>query len=175
MAKIIKSTREKSKVIAKYRMMGYGIVSGTLNKETVGCRFYALESGECATPFQLTRFHEGHKMLGHGGITAAILDETMGYCNHVFEYFNKDYYCYVFTGTATYEYLQPVPVGKDMLAVARVIREDDRRRFITGEIVDEDGLIYVRSESIYVTASSLEDNHINVGMLDLEEGDPEVL
>ena len=172
MPRKIYTERQKSKVIAKYRMMGYGIVSGTINKETVGCRFYALESGECATPFTLTRYHEGHKMLAHGGITAAILDETMGYCNHVWEYFNRDYYCYVFTGTATYEYILPVPVGKEMIAVARVVAEEGRVRNITGEIIDEDGLIYVRSESVYVTATSLEDNHINVGMLDLEEGDP---
>lgn len=175
MSKSVYTTRLKSKVIAKYRMMGYGIVSGTLNQETVGCRFYALESGECATPFTLTRFHEGHKMLAHGGITAAILDETMGYCNHVYEYFHKDYYCYVFTGTATYEYLKPVPVEKEMLAVARVNEDEGRVRHITGEIIDENGLVYVRSKSIYVTARDLDDIHIDVGMLPLEDGDPEKL
>ena len=172
MAKKIYTERQKSKVIAKCRRVKYSFISGTVNKETVGCRFYALESGECATPFQLTRYHEGHKMLAHGGITAGILDEAMGYSNHVFEYLHKDYFCFVFTGTATYQYLQPVPIGKEMVAVARVIEEDDRTRKITGEIIDDDGLIYVRSESVYVTAKDEEDIHINVGMFDPEEGDP---
>lgn len=175
MPKKIYTDRNKSKVAAKYRMMSYGFVSGTMNKEGVGVRFFALESGECAAPFKLTRFHEGHKMLAHGGVTAAILDETMGYANHVFEYFNRDSYCYVFTGTATYEYLVPVPVGKDMLALAKVEEEEGRVRHITGEIIDEDGLIYVRSKAVYVTAKALEHIHIDVGMLPLEEGDPEEL
>ena len=74
MPKKIYTERSKSKVTAKYRMMSYGFVSGTMNKEGVGVTFYALESGECAAPFTLTRFHEGHKMLAHGGVTAAILD-----------------------------------------------------------------------------------------------------
>ena len=158
-------------------MMSYGFVSGTLNKEGVGVRFYALESGECAAPFKLNRFHEGHKMLAHGGVTAAILDETMGYANHVYEYVNDKPNCFVFTGTATYEYLVPVPIEKDMLALARVEEEEGRVRHIYGEIIDENGLIYVRSNAVYVTAKSLEDSgvHIDVGMIPLEEGDPERL
>ena len=175
MPKKIYSTRTKSKVAAKYRMMSYGFVSGTMNKEGVGVRFYALESGECAAPFKLTRFHEGHKMLAHGGVTAAILDETMGYANHVYEFVHDEPNCFVFTGTATYEYLVPVPIEKDMLALAKVVEEEGRVRHIYGEIIDENGLIYVRSKAIYVTSKSLENNdvHIDVGMLPLEEGDPE--
>jgi hypothetical protein len=69
----------------------------------------------------------------------------------------------------------PVPVGKDMLALAKVEEEEGRVRHITGEIIDEDGLIYVRSKAVYVTAKALEDIHIDVGMLPLEEGDPEEL
>ena len=36
-------------------------------------------------------------------------------------------------------------------------------------------MIYVRSKAVYVTAKALEDIHIDVGMLPLEEGDPEEL
>ena len=175
MPKKIYTERENSKVIAKFRRVGYSIVSGTQNQETVGCRFYALESGECATQFTLSRFHEGHKMLAHGGVTASVLDEAMGYSNHVYEYLNKDYFCFVFTGTATYEYLNPVPIEKEMRAVARVNDDEGRIRHITGEIIDEDGLVYVRSSSVYITAASPEDCHIQVGLLPLEEGDPEML
>ncbi len=173
MPKAIYTTRSKSKVAAKYRMMSYGFVSGTMNKEGVGVRFYALESGECAAPFRLTRFYEGHKMLAHGGVTAAILDETMGYANHVFEYINNEPNRFVFTGTATYEYLVPVPIEKDMLALARVEEEEGRVRHIYGEIIDENGLIYVRSKAVYVTAKALEESdiHIDVGMIPLEDGD----
>ena len=156
-------------------MMSYGFVSGTMNKEGVGVRFYALESGECAAPFKLPRFHEGHKMLAHGGVTAAILDETMGYSSHVYEYVNKLPNLFVFTGTATYEYLIPVPIEKDMLALAKVEEGEDRVRHIYGEIIDENGLIYVRSKAVYVTAKPSEEKNANidVGMLPLEEGDPE--
>ena len=172
MPKKIYSTRTKSKVAAKYRMMSYGFVSGTMNKEGVGVRFYALESGECATVFKLSRYHEGHRMMAHGGITASILDETNGYSNHMFEYYNKDCFKDVFTGRATYEYLLPVKVGETMTAVSRVISEEGRVRRITGDIMDENGLIYVRSEAEYVTATRGDKETISVTLLPPEEGDP---
>lgn len=168
----IYSSHTKSKVVGKYRSMEYGIITGKKNKESVGCTIYALESGECAAPFVLNRYHEGHKMMAHGGITASILDETNGYSNHVYEYYNKDCFKDVFTGTATYEYRLPVPVGKPMTAISRVISDDGRKRSITGEIVDENGLIYLRSEAIYITISKDGKDTINVTLLPLEEGDP---
>ena len=39
MAKTIYSDRKKSKVIAKYKELGYGIVSGAQNPINVGCHF----------------------------------------------------------------------------------------------------------------------------------------
>lgn len=170
--KTVYTERKKSKIFAKFRRLGYGIVSGTINQDTVGCQFFALESEECATEFTLKRIHEGHVMMAHGGVTAAILDETMGYANHVFEYFHEKYHGFVFTGSASYKYLKPVPVGVRMYAFAKVTGVDDRRRFIKGEIVDDDGVVYLQSEAVYITAKSLEDNHVNVGFHPLEEGDP---
>jgi len=173
--KTVYTDRKKSKTVLKYKRMTYSVVTGTKNQETVGCQFFALESEECASFFTLKRVHEGHVMLAHGGVTAAILDETMGYANHVFEYYHKDQYGFVFTGTATYKYLKPVPVGEKMYVYSRVTGYEDRRRFVTGEIVDADGVVYVQSDAVYVVSKELEVKHINVGMLPLEEGDPEEL
>lgn len=173
MAKTIYSDRKKSKVIAKYKELGYGIVSGAQNPINVGCHFMVLESGECASEFELTRYHEGHVMLAHGGITAAILDETMGYACHVRQYLDGQGYVPVFTGTVTYTYRKPVEVGKKMHVFAKAEKMDDRRYHITGEILDDDNVVYVQGDAVYVNTQVLEKTHVAVGLMDSEPGDPE--
>ena len=173
-----KIIRTKSKVLAKYKHNGHGIVTGPHNPISVGCVMYVLESGESATFFTLKKWHQGHEMLAHGGITASILDEVMGYSNHTREYKLGLGYTPVFTGTATYKYIRPVVVGETYYAFARVNRIegfgdiDDRKRFITGEIVDEEGNVYVKGESIFLTAGNKVDSREIVMFDELNSNDP---
>ena len=169
------TTRIKSKVIAKYHHNGFGIVTAPLehNPVSVACTIYILESGESATRFRLNRWHQGHVGLAHGGITASILDEVMGYSNHAREYVLSLGYTPVFTGTAKYVYRKPVPTETEMYAVARVNEVDDRRRFITGEIIDSEGDVYVSGESIFITdKGGVIDSKEIVEMAELTDDDP---
>ena len=168
----MENKRIKSKVIAKYYHTGRGIVTGPHNPASVGCNIYVLESGESATVFKLNRWHEGHSMMAHGGITASILDEVMGYSNHAREYVNKLKYTPVFTGTVTYKYIRPVMVGEEYHSAARVDRIEGRKRFITGEIFDMDGNVCVTGEVIFLTAASLEDENEMVDYQEITEQDP---
>ena len=166
--------RIKKKVIAKYHHNGHGIVSAPLanNPVSVGANMFVLESGESATVFTLNRWHEGHEGMAHGGITASILDEVMGYSNHAREYVEHLKYTPVFTGTATYTYKLPVMVGQTYYGVGRVDRIEGRKRFVTGEIYDEEGKLCVKGDSIFLTAHALEDDKEHVAFQPLTDSDP---
>ena len=168
------TTRKKQKVIAKFRHTGQGIVTGLKerNPVTVGCNMYVLENGESGTVFKLKPWHQGHEMMAHGGITASILDEVMGYSNHTREYVEDLKYTPVFTGTATYIYRRPVMVGETYYGVGRIDRIEGRKRFISGEIIDGEGNVYVKGESIFLTAPSLEDSDEHVAYQPMTDSDP---
>ena len=165
-------------MLAKYKHNGIGIVTGPHNPINIGCVMYVLENGENATFFKLKKWHQGHDMMAHGGITASILDEVMGYANHAREYVLGLGYTPVFTGTATYKYIRPVMIGETYYAFARIDRIegfggiDDRKRFISGEIVDEEGNVYVRGESIFLTASGIVDSNEIVKYDEMTDDDP---
>ena len=167
--------RTKQKVVAKYRHNGRGIVTGPHNPASIGCNMFILEDGESATFFKLNGWHEGHKMMAHGGITAAILDEVMGYSNHAREYVEKLGYTPVFTGTVTYKYLKPVMCEKVYYAAAKIYKIEGRKRFIRGAIFDEEGTEYVTGEGIFLTAPALEDSKEMIAYQPLGPDDPEMI
>ena len=170
----METKRQKQKVIAKYHHTGRGIVTGRLenNPVSINCNIYVLESGESATVFKLKRWHEGHAMMAHGGITASVLDEVMGYSNHAREYVEHLKYTPVFTGTVTYKYIRPVMVGEEYHAVGRIDSIEGRKRFITGEIMTPDGEVCVIGEGVFLTAKELEDSNEHVAFEPLSESDP---
>ena len=170
-----KIIREKKKVLTKYLHNGNGIVTGPHNPASVGTTVYVLDGGESAMVFTLNRYHEGHPMFGHGGITASILDETMGYSCHTREYVNHLNYTPVFTGTVTYKYIKPVEIGKKYMSFGRVKEADERRRFVEGEILDEDGNVYVLSEGVFITDPGVVDPNEHVAYRELTEDDPKEL
>ena len=167
--------RVKVKVAAKFHHTGYGIVTGPHNPASVGCNMFVLESGECGTVFTLNKWHEGHELMAHGGITAAILDEVMGYAGHCREYIQHLPYTPVFTGTATYKYIRPVYCLKEYSAASRIVREEGRKRYVEGEIYNEKGEICVKSEAIYLTAEALRDPDEHVGYMEMTDKDPQYI
>lgn len=170
-----KTDRKPCKVAAKYRHNGYGIVSGPHNPASIHCNMYALESGECGTVFTLNRWHQGHAGLAHGGISAAILDEVLGFANDSMDYILNRKYTPVFTGTVTYKYLKPVEVGKTYHAVGRVVKEEGRKRMVAGEITDAAGALCVTAEGVYLTAPALEDSNEKLAFQEIGPEDPEYI
>ena len=164
--------RNKLKVIAKYSHNGRGIVTGPHNPASVGCNMYVLEGGLSGTVFTLNRWHEGHNMLAHGGIIASILDEVLGYSNHTREYVLGLKYTPVFTGTVKYTYLKPVKVGERYFASAKITKIEGRKRFVEGEIYDDDGLFYATGEGVFLTSDELSDDEEIVKYTELTKDDP---
>lgn len=171
-----KIIRNKSKVLYSYLHTDYGIVSGLENPASIGCTMYILESEEAATIFSFNQWHAGHKIYGHGGLSAAVLDEVMGYSNHVYDYYHGGCHVPVFTGEATYRYLRPIPLNEPMYAFARVEKSEGRKRFITGEILDNEGNVMVVSKSIYITTDALGTaTKVEVKLVPVTDEDPKEL
>lgn len=146
---IRKIKRIKQKVTAKQPKSKNGIVCGRQNPSSLGCEFYELENGELATIFTAGHMHEGHDDIMHGGMSAAVLDEVMGRCNSEYATDGKRYNPYV-TGEMTVRYYLPIAVGKKMYAFGRIDRSEGRKNFSSGEITDEEGVVYASATGIYI-------------------------
>lgn len=148
------SNRIKRKVLRKQASTRNSITCGTENPASVGCVFYEMEGGEVATVFRGGRWHEGHEGMLHGGITASILDEVMGRANRAYDNMMGEPGGPVVTAEMTVRYLKPVMSGELMTAFGRIDRREGRRRFASGEIVNEIGEVMASATGVYVSVSA---------------------
>jgi uncharacterized protein (TIGR00369 family) len=107
----------------------YNACFGCGQKNPAGLRltFYETEEGveaEYTVPEQFA----GPPGIAHGGIQAAILDETL--CVAAFAKAGTQ----VVTGEMTIRYVRPVPTARPILARARIVDRKDRSFFIEGAI-----------------------------------------
>lgn len=153
----MKLMRTKSKVLGKQPSTSTSITCGSDNPASLGCVFYELESGEAAAPFTARKIHEGHDGIMHGGLSAAVIDETMGRANAVYNKMTGRGYMPVVTAEMTTRYLKRISVGKPMVAYGRVEREEGRKRFATGEILDEDGAVMLTAKALFITVDFIKD------------------
>ena len=127
----------KYKVLKKQNSSKTCLVCGVKNDLGLKARFYQLENGELVSIFNSKEFH--------GGISAAILDETIGRAISV-----SDETVWGVTGSLELRYKKPVPIDCDLITVARVTR-DTRKLFEgEGEIILPNGEIAVTAKAKYV-------------------------
>ena len=103
---------------------------GEENPSGVRTRFFVEES-EVRGRVALPRHMNGYRNVAHGGVLAALLDETMGWAATVF---GKSHPMYV-TGELTVKYLAPVPVGEQIEVRSRLVEDAGRLAFCEGEIL----------------------------------------
>ena len=133
----------KYKVLKKQNSSKSCLVCGVKNDLGLKARFYQLENGELASVFNSKEFHQSYPGRVHGGISAAILDETIGRAISV-----SDETVWGVTGSLELRYKKPVPI--DIITVARVTR-DTRKLFEgEGEIILPNGEIAVTAKAKYV-------------------------
>ncbi|WP_182347097.1 PaaI family thioesterase [Tomitella gaofuii] len=99
------------------------------------------DDGTVSADFFLRRGYEGPPGLTHGGISALILDQVLGYTATV----NG---CPGMTGTLTLRYRNPTPLGS-LHAEARVDRIEGIKAFVVGHISDGD-VVCVEAEGIFI-------------------------
>ncbi len=109
-------------------------------------RFYELETGELLAVFQPAAEHQGYPGRLHGGLAAAILDETIGRAIMI----SHDDNIWGVTVEFSMKLRKPIPLDKEVRVVARITEE--RKRFFrgSGEIILSDGTVAVEGKGRYL-------------------------
>lgn len=125
------------------------LVCGTENPFGLRARFYELEAKdgvpELLGVFTVRDEHQSYPGRLHGGISSAILDETIGRAITIIHPGT-----WGVTADLSLRYRQPLPADGEVRAVARITR-DTRRLFEgSGEILLADGSVAVEATGRYL-------------------------
>lgn len=119
-------------------------VCGLKNEFGLKAAFYELENDELVAVFRPLKEHQSYPARMHGGIAAAILDETIGRLVMI-----KDEQVFGVTVELNIKYKKPVPLDEELRVVARTTR-DTRKLFEgTGEILLQNGEVAATGHGKY--------------------------
>jgi uncharacterized protein (TIGR00369 family) len=121
------------------------LVCGRDNPLGLAARFHELEGGELCGVFRLQDAHQSYPGRAHGGICAAILDETIGRALGITE---PD--SWGVTIELAVKFRHPVPTDAQIRAVARVTKRSSRIFEGSGEILLADGTVAVQATGRYL-------------------------
>lgn len=166
--------RKPHAIVGKQSSNDTSIVSGSDNPIGLHCVCYVLDNGDVATRFVLSKWLEGHRGVGHGGACYTVLDEFMGRAVNDYNERQGIGHVPVFTGEVTARYVSPAPCNETLYAYARVESAEGRKRFVSGEVLREDGEVIIRTKGIYLIAPNYEDKERMAGPAELTDDDPRV-
>lgn len=150
-------------------------VCGLSNEHSLKASFYETESGELVAKIKPTELHQSYPGRMHGGIAAAILDETIGRAIAI----GKDGQVWGVTVELNTKYRKPIPLDQDLWIVGRVTKDGSRFFEGSGEIVLENGDVAVSAVGRYlkvpidkITDSAMDERD---WFLHRHAGDPETI
>lgn len=135
----------KHKVLKKQNIGKNCFVCGNQNNFGLKTDFYELDNGELVG---ICSFLEGHQSFPgrvHGGVTAALLDETIGRAASI-----KNPDVWGVTIELSTKYRKPVPLEGKVKVVGRITKETHRMFEGTGEIILENGDVAVTAKGKYM-------------------------
>ena len=121
---------------------------GDENACGVRARFF-VEGDAVMADVVLPRHVNGYKNVAHGGVLAALLDESMGWAATVF---GREHPMYV-TGELTVKYIRPVPVGEEARIESRLLEDAGRIAYSAGEIRCG-GVVCVKASGKFIPMSA---------------------
>lgn len=133
------------KVIRKQPNSKTCLVCGLKNHSGLKASFYELENGKLAGIFQPQEGHQSYPGRVHGGIAAAILDETIGRVIMM-----QDENCFGVTVNLELKYRKPVPINQKVKVIAWLTRDSSRLFEGCGEILLENGEVAVSAHGKYM-------------------------
>ncbi len=133
-------------------------VCGLENPSGQHLRFYNNGKDEVAADFTVQPNHQGYPDVVHGGIVAAILDEAGGRTVMA-----GDPMRFFMTAKIEIRYRQPLPVGRPLKAMGRLVKLRDRLAAATAEICSAAGDVLAEAELVLT--------NIPDGMIDLSRAD----
>ncbi len=132
------------KVIKKQNNAHMCFVCGIHNDSGLHARYYELEGKKLLGVFHGEDSHQGWPSRMHGGITAALLDETIGRAMQI-----DDINLWSVTVDLHVKYHKPVPLDQTLYVVGWIT--EVRRKIITGEgyLCDENQNILASATAKY--------------------------
>jgi len=135
----------KHKVIKKQNISSHCVVCGVDNDLGLKANFYELDNNELLAICDTKEWHQSYPGRMHGGMSAAILDETIGRAITML-----DGEVWGVTVSLDLKYKKPVPTDCTIKVVGRITR-DTRKLFEgTGEIILPNGEIAVTAKGKYM-------------------------
>lgn len=122
------------------------LVCGLDNGTGLQASFYELEEEELLALFQPRTEHQGYPGRLHGGLAAAILDETMG--RAINRAGREDVWGVSIELTTRFR--KPIPLEDEVRVIGRVTKNAGRLYEGTGEILLADGSVAVEGKGKYL-------------------------
>lgn len=123
-------------------------VCGEENPKGLKMNFYETENNEVVGLFNASQDYGGYYTVLHGGISAAILDETIGRAIVI-----TDPKALGMTLELSVKYLKPAPCTGVVKAVGRITKKNSRFFEGEGEILLPDGTPCVTAKGTYIIIS----------------------
>lgn len=121
-------------------------VCGEDNPAGLKSRFF-VENGAVKSTLSPQEHHCGYENVVHGGVIAAILDETMGWTAA----------CAIkrmcVTGELTVRYTKRVPGDRELIVKTEIVKSNRRMVHVSGIIMDSDREIYARAKGKFTPIS----------------------
>jgi len=135
----------KHKVRKKHQNSKHCFVCGLKNDFGIKAGFFELENNELVATFTPCEMHQSYPGRLHGGISSAILDETIGRAIMI-----EHKEIWGVTVELNVKYKRPVPYDVELRVVGRITSQN--RRFFegTGELILPDGKVAVTAWGKYI-------------------------
>lgn len=134
-------------VIRAEHVSEYCFGCGLNNDEGLHARFFATEEGHMLSIVEPRSVHQSYPNRMHGGITSAILDETIGRAINL----TSDDWGVTINLSVTFR--KPVPLDTTLYCRAKIIRDDPRTFIGAGEIILENGDVAAQAEGRFIRQS----------------------
>ena len=153
------------KVVRKQESSKHCFICGIENDFGLKVRFFETDNDELVALFTPRDEHQSYPNRMHGGMSSAVLDETIGRAINVG---NNGDMIWGVTTELLIKYRRPVPLDQELKAVARITGQNGRFFEGEGEILLPDGMVAVSAKGKYFIVP--EEKMVDPGFLDEEWG-----
>jgi acyl-coenzyme A thioesterase PaaI-like protein len=136
----------KHKVVGKQQNSKMCLVCGLKNPHSMRAAFYELEGDQLAAVFRPMEEHQGYPGRLHGGLAAAILDETIG--RAIMMRYEEE--VWGVTAEFTIRFKKPIPLDEELRVVGRITMERGRIFEGSGEILLPGGEVAAVGRGKYI-------------------------
>ena len=160
------------KVINKQHNSKKCFVCGLDNQMGLKAAFYEIENNELVAIIKPVEEHQSYPNRLHGGVSGAILDETIGRAIMI-----KHPNVWGVTVEINIKYRKPIPLNQELRVVGRIIKDSSRLFEGTGEILLANGEVAAEAHGKYMKMPIEKIADVNGGDFDWKlvnsERDPE--